>query len=67
MNLTIRKLKPADSQAYRQLRLELLAKNPTNFASSFEEESQQQKLRLEQIIENEALDAFMMGLFWITG
>ena len=63
MNLTIRKLKPADSQAYRLLRLELLAKNPTSFSSSFEEESQQLKLRFEQIIEKEAPDAFMMGAF----
>lgn len=38
-NIQIRKLLPSDAGAYRDIRLEALAKNPEAFGSSFESES----------------------------
>jgi RimJ/RimL family protein N-acetyltransferase len=61
MALTIRKLLPADSPAYRRVRLACLARHPTSFSSSFEEESPKDRLPFEQKIEEEAVGAFIMG------
>ncbi len=63
MNITYRILLPADAAAYRNLRLECLAKHPDNFGTGVEEERCQPELKFEKIIKTGSTDSFMMGVF----
>jgi RimJ/RimL family protein N-acetyltransferase len=63
MQIEYRKLGKSDKAIYRQTRLECLYKFPDNFGSTYEEESQESQLKFEQIIENEEVDSFMVGVF----
>ncbi|UPL48708.1 GNAT family N-acetyltransferase [Hymenobacter sublimis] len=63
MPVAIRQLLPADSLAYRRLRLACLAEYPASFGSSVEEEEQLGPLYFEKHIEAQEPGAFVMGAF----
>jgi hypothetical protein len=52
---TIRRLTPADASAYRDIRLEGLARHPDGFGSAWEDEVEQPLARFEQRIANAAV------------
>ena len=63
MTTSIRRLVPADSPAYREIRLTSLAEFPASFGSSFEEENQRDDSEFEQSIDSSARTAFVRGAF----
>ena len=63
MTTSIRRLVPADSPAYREIRLTSLAEFPASFGASFEEENQRDDSEFEQSIDSSARTAFVLGAF----
>jgi len=63
MNIQYRKLQPADSKTYRELRLESLKNYPNNFGSGYEAEVAKPKLAFEMNIEQQLEEKFIMGAF----
>jgi RimJ/RimL family protein N-acetyltransferase len=63
MNIHYRKLLPADSKQYRDVRLDALQKFPENFGSNYETESAKPKLAFEIAIEQQADNNFIIGAF----
>jgi len=63
MNIHYRKLQPADSKLYREVRLESLQKFPGSFGSSYEAEIAKPKLSFELNIEQQSSDKFIIGAF----
>jgi len=63
MNLIYRKIKPAESLAYRNIRLESLQLYPNHFASTYEDQLQKPKLGFESFIEEELDHKFIYGCF----
>ena len=63
MNIEYRTLLPAESKAYRKLRLESLQRFPDSFSANFQEALQSETLGLEKDIENQTLEKFVYGAF----
>ena len=63
MKISYRKLTPAESKLYREIRLECLKVHPENFGSTFEEQSMLPKLRFEKAIERAVEGRFVIGAF----
>jgi len=63
MDISNRKLDPTTARQYREIRLESLIKHPESFGSTFEEQSRLPKLKLEEEIERESDDFFVIGAF----
>ena len=63
MSIQFRKLKPAESQQYRETRLESLKNYPNSFGSSYEMESARPKLAFEISIEQQSDTKFIVGAF----
>ena len=63
MNIHYRKLLPADSKSYREIRLDALQRFPENFGSSYEAESLKPKLAFEIVIEQQTGNNFIIGAF----
>ena len=63
MTISIRRLVPTDSQAYREIRLASLAEFPASFGSSFEEENQAQNQEFARSIDSSRRTAFVLGAF----
>ena len=63
MNVTYRRLLPADIAQYRAVRLECLRAHPYNFGANYEEQSRLPKLWMETQIELGSDEAFVYGAF----
>jgi RimJ/RimL family protein N-acetyltransferase len=63
MNIHYRKLLPADSKQYREVRLDALKNFPENFGSSYDAESAKPKLAFEIAIEQQVAGSFIVGAF----
>lgn len=61
--IEFRNLLPAESSAYRSIRLESLKFFPESFGADYHEASKTEKLRLESDIENQTPGRFVMGAF----
>lgn len=61
--VTVRRLLPDDSPAYRQVRLEALKNDPGNYGSTYEEECKKDKLAFETYIESQSPDHVVFGVF----
>ncbi|MFA0964886.1 GNAT family N-acetyltransferase [Roseivirga sp. BDSF3-8] len=61
--ITYRLLQPDEAGEYRTLRLRCLKENPMAFATSFEEEQANEKLRFHEAIASGDPDDFVMGAF----
>lgn len=63
MDLTYRKLTADEASKYRAIRLECLQAHPNNFGSTFAEQKKLPKLMFEKVLEKQASDKFVMGVF----
>lgn len=63
MEISYRRLQPADAVLYRPLRLECLCEFPHHFGSSHAEEAAKPKLYMESQIESRSAEAFVVGAF----
>lgn len=63
MKITYRKLDAADSRRYREIRLESLKVHPESFGSSYEEQRQLPKLKIEKMLEQPVDESFVVGAF----
>lgn len=63
MNIKYRALLPHESKIYRTIRLESLKKFPEAFGANYEEALQIEKFRLEDDIENQRKERFVIGAF----
>lgn len=63
MILEFRKLKPSESNLYRELRLECLKLYPENFGSNYQDETKKEKLFFQPMIENQDPNTFVIGGF----
>lgn len=63
MNIEYRTLLPHESKAYRTIRLESLEKFPEAFGAKYEEALQIEKFRMENDIENQLSERFVVGAF----
>lgn len=63
MKIEFRKLRPKESNSYRELRLECLKFYPENFGSNYHDENGKEKLFFQRHIENFSADNFVMGGF----
>jgi RimJ/RimL family protein N-acetyltransferase len=63
MEISFRKLDPIAARQYRQIRLESLKNHPESFTSTYEEQNKLPKLKLEEEIERESKDLFVVGAF----
>ena len=61
MNIQIRKLRPDESNAYREIRLACLKNYPENFGSNYEDEMVKEKLFFQGHIEQSDADNFVIG------
>jgi ribosomal protein S18 acetylase RimI-like enzyme len=63
MEMEYRKLLPHESKAYRAVRLESLEKFPASFGADYQESLKIEKFRLENDIENQVQERFVIGAF----
>ena len=63
MNITYRRLQPADVKQYREVRLQCLKQFPENFGATYETEAAKPKLYFENHIEEQPQDKWMVGAF----
>ncbi len=63
MSITYRRLLPADAAAYRPLRLECLREFPYHFGAVHAEEAARPKLWMEEQIEAQSAEVFMVGAY----
>lgn len=64
MDITIRKLKPEESNSYRDLRLQCLKNYPLNFTSNYDNEKGKHKLFFQSAIEEGDINNFVLGAFY---
>jgi ribosomal protein S18 acetylase RimI-like enzyme len=63
MNIEYRTLLPYESKIYRTIRLESLKEFPESFGARYEEALEIEKFRMENDIENQLLERFVVGAF----
>lgn len=63
MNIGYRTLLANESKIYRTIRLESLKKFPESFGARYEEALEIEKFRMENDIENQLLERFVIGAF----
>lgn len=63
MEIEYRNLLPQESKRYRTIRLESLEKFPNSFGADYQEALKTEKLRLENDIENQLYERFVLGAF----
>jgi ribosomal protein S18 acetylase RimI-like enzyme len=63
MDIIYRKLRPEETAAYREIRLECLKNFPDWFGSVFEEQVNIPKLHGETVIEEQKPESFILGAF----
>lgn len=63
MEIEYRNLLPQESKMYRTIRLESLKQFPNSFGADYQEALHTEKLRLENDIENQLHDRFVLGAF----
>ncbi len=63
MNINYRKLFPKESKMYRNIRLESLEKFPDAFCASYQEALKTEKFRMENDIELQTAERFVLGAF----
>lgn len=63
MKIDIRKLRPNESNSYREIRLQCLKNFPTNFTSNYLDEKVKDELFFQPYIEKSDLNNFVIGAF----